>query len=189
MSQSGTVVQITGGNPASDRDFLDKLFRKYEVVLRRFLRLRLRSENDVDDVVQEVFIRLSSQNRAETISSATDGAARGYIFTIANNLVIDQGRHAQMCKRHGLTEVSEMPEAPTEFTPERAVLVEEELQRAKVILLRQNPKVQRAFVLSRFKQMNYREIAEEMGVKQKRVEKYISTALAALRRDRENRNV
>ena len=116
--------------------------------------------------------------------SKTGGNARAYIFSIANNLVIDRFRHAAMCKRHGLTEVSELPEQATDHTPERSASAEAELQRVKAVLMRLNPRVRRAFILSRFKYMSYRQIADDLGVKQKRVEKYISAALAALRKDR-----
>ena len=42
-------------------------------------------------------------------------------------------------------------------------------------------KVRRAFIMNRFQEMSYREIADELGVSVSSVEKYMITALKTLR--------
>ncbi len=66
---------------------------------------------------------------------------------------------------------------------ERIVLAQQELHIVRQTILKLPPKCRKAFLLSRTHRKTYPEIAEICGISVKMVEKYISQALAALRRE------
>src|SRR3546814_9993529 len=79
-----------------------------------------------------------------------------------------------------LEDVDLVSEAPCQ---ERTVLAQQELQIVRRVILELSPKCRKVFLLSRTHCQTYPEIAELCGISVKMVEKYISQALAALRRE------
>ncbi len=61
--------------------------------------------------------------------------------------------------------------------------MKQDIGRMQDVLLKLKPKHRHAFVLSRFKYMSNKDIAETIGVSVSTVEKYISKALLALRKE------
>ena len=75
----GGVALTTGSNEPGR---LGHLFRDWQLPLRRFLaRRRVGSTADIDDIAQEVFLRLLRYDRAELIDQP-----RAYLFKIATNV-------------------------------------------------------------------------------------------------------
>ena len=71
--------------------------------------------------------------------------------------------------------------------PPEALEARDALRRAEETRLRLSPLTQEIFLLHRFDQMSYPEIARIKGLSVKTVESHISKALAALRRGRRGR--
>lgn len=177
------VVYISGQKGRKPNEILELLFREHEAALRSFLRVRVISKEDVEDVMQDVYIRLTKVDDLIEKVNRRNGSTRSYIFSIANNLVIDNARR-QAVRRKYASEVQEgiHDTTFTDVAPETYAIAEQELERIKAIIMELSPKPRRAFLLSRFKYMSYGQIAEEMDVPVKRVEKYISKALSALKK-------
>lgn len=160
---------------------LDQLYREHSSYLRQFLKFRLDSDEDHEDVVQDVFLRLARMdNLAEQVGTDCNNP-RAYIFTIANNIVVDLIRKKIVRRPHDVGQLEQIPEVEVSITPEVQAESAQELEIAKQIILGLSPRVQRAFVLSRFYFKSYKQISDEMGVPVKRVEKYIAKALTKLR--------
>lgn len=160
---------------------LDQLYREHSSYLRQFLKFRLDSSEDHEDVVQDVFLRLARMDDlAEKVGTECNNP-RAYIFTIANNIVVDLIRKKIVRRPHDVGQLEQIPEVEVSITPEVQVESAQELEIAKQIILGLSPRVQRAFVLSRFYFKSYKQISDEMGVPVKRVEKYIAKALTKLR--------
>lgn len=70
-----------------------------------------------------------------------------------------------------------------EPSQERLVSAQQELQIVRQAILGMSPKCRKVFLLSRTHRKTYPEIAEICGISVKMVEKYVSQALAALRRE------
>ncbi len=144
--------------------------------LRRFVSSRLTDASAREDVVQEVYLRLASYEQVESLQDP-----RPFIFRIAENLIRDRfRRHArhQTSKHELLDDNTLSSESPA---PDQAAEDKQELARVREAILVMPEPARTAFVLSRFEDMSYREIAGHMGVTIKTVEKYISVALAYLR--------
>jgi RNA polymerase sigma-70 factor (ECF subfamily) len=181
LDQASNVIAL---KDRSRQRLLEALYREHAPALKGFLRLRRVADADRDDLMQEVFLRLARIDDLPVVASKDSGSTRAYLFTIANRLILDQWRHTAMSRRHGLTEVEELPEAPGGHTPDRWYPAEQELDRVEKAIGQMNDRWRTAFVLSRFRNLTHREIAAAMGVTPKRVEKYVASALGVLRRHR-----
>ena len=167
--------------PSREDDTLERLFTKHSHALRLFLRARLGNSDAAEDALQDVFFRLAQIECLAERLREEKGSVRSYLFTIANNLVIDQARQAAVRQKYLQNQVAE--ESVYQITLERELIGAQDVERLKVAIVNLKPKFQRAFLLSRFEHWSYSRIAEEMGVSVKTVEYYISKALAALKKE------
>ena len=62
---------------------MDEMARRYAAPLARYFRARVRSAADIDDMVQEVFLRLAARK------GATLEAPENYLFTVAASVLND----------------------------------------------------------------------------------------------------
>ena len=177
--QRNTVVFLDRKKPARGAA-LERLFAEHSHALRIFLRARTDDEA-AKDILQDVFVRLSQIDDLADRLGEEKGSIRSYLFTIANNLVIDQARQAAV--RREYLQIREREENVSPITLERQLMGAQDVERLKQAIIGLKPKCRRAFMLSRFRQWSYAKIAKEMGVSVKTVEYYISKALARLKQE------
>jgi RNA polymerase sigma factor (sigma-70 family) len=165
---------------ANDKQaFVADLARQHGQRLRQFLARKLRNaEQDVPDLVQEIYLRLLRVQQVETIRSP-----QAYLYTVAFHVIY----------QHRLS-VAAVPEsvdildalADSEFhahdDPSTQLEVRERLAHMDR-LLRQLPRNAHAtFVLSRRYGYSLEEIAKQLGVSRGMCKKYLATAIAHFRR-------
>lgn len=156
---------------------VEQAFQQYHPGLLRFLRQRLRNDEDAADVAQETYVRLVQSYR-RTLGGET---AYTLIFRIASNIANDYLRRR---KTHHATEhcalelVAPVAEEPSQ---ERQILARQQLDLLYAAIERLPPKCQQVFLLNRVDRMTYPQIAHRCGISVKMVEKHITRALAALR--------
>ncbi len=185
VRHSDNIVSLNKRRTDAKKQVLERLYNEHGSRLRAFLRVRLNSDEDHEDLIQDVFVRLAGlDNLAEKLTRQTS-SARAYVFSIANNLIVDLLRRKAVRRPHDVGQLEHMPDVEVNVSPESIVSTDEQLALVKQRILELSPRVQHAFVLSRFQFMNYRQIAAEMNVPVKRVEKYIAKALSRLREKRE----
>ncbi len=162
---------------------LDRLFNEHGDALRRFLRVRMGRDSDLEDIVQEVFIRLARLDDLSRRMPAGSASNRSFIFAVANNLTVDLERHRRVRYQYQEQQQAKINEEDEQFdiTPESIALASEELQQIKEVIINLDPNWRDAFILNRFQYKSYREIAAEMGVTVKQVENYMKNALLRLR--------
>lgn len=175
------VVHISD-HPERKGALLTRVFEEHGPALRRFLRARLMLEEDREDVVQDLFLRLARADDLAEKLSAQSGSTRSYLFSIATNLIVDMRRKQSVREADSHESYDEETAPASHPTPEMIISAQEQVKQMKQLLSGLKPKPRRAFVLSRYMYKSYPEIAEEMDVSVSTVEKYISAALSALRR-------
>lgn len=179
LGGKGEVVHLRGRRRTVKQQTLKRLYEEHGVALRTFLRVRLGLQDDMDDLAQEVFIRLAQMDDLEERLPKQEKSSRSFIFKVANNLARDLERYNLVRSKYVRGELEKLAEdrAVSDADPERAALVDQQLQLLKAAVMQLRPKWREAFILNRLMQMTYREIAEEMGVSAKQVEKYMKHAL------------
>ena len=167
---------------ARDQLLLD-IITEHDGALRRFLRMRQLSAADLEDVVQDVYLKLSRLDDPVERFSKSPDSIRSYLFVMASNVIRDQARKAKArdAGRHRTFEEGASP--INVITPDTIVDGQQRLRAVWQVLRRQKPAHRRAFLLSRFDNLSYRQIADELGISVSTVEKHISRVLLALRRE------
>lgn len=181
--KKGRKIIYMSSRDTSKEPLLGQVFRQYEPALKRFLSTRLALEEDREEIIQEVFLKLSSMENLAHLVSRKSGSTKAYLFTIASNLVVDmQRRSARRVPevRQGNLEAPFEADSPNP-NPESVLDAQDQIDEIMAALDKLKPKCKRAFVLSRFHYLTYPEIAREMNLSVPSVERYITIALASMR--------
>ncbi len=145
--------------------------------LRAFVRRRIGVSEDIEDVVQETFLRAQRAGRFNSVDNP-----RAYLVRIADNLIRDRHRR----ERHHLFEpnLEEQPQDPEDPapSPERVARARQELHKLALAVATLPPKPREALILHKFHHLSYNEIARVMGISPRTVEKHLAKAVAHCRR-------
>lgn len=158
--------------------FLDTLYRQYASALLRFISRQNVSPEEAKEIVQETYCRLQQLPQVESLESP-----RGYLFRTAINLARDTKRQR---RRRGDTangvDISAAEEVPSEAPTAYQVLKgQQELEIIRQAISELNPTCRQVFILHRFGNATYGQIAERLGVSVSMIEKHVSAALAHLK--------
>ena len=178
------VVSLASRERPERRRLVEQLFDEHVRALRLFLMGWSVPRDQVDDLVQELFTRLMGVDGLEQKMSARTGSNRSYLLTMANNMIVDRQRKAQVRKAY-LAEQRETELGRTdERTPERIVAAQLELEAMRSVIRNMRLNWRVAFVLQRFGNMSYEDIAIHMGVTVRQVERYMVRAMRRIREER-----
>jgi len=156
-------------------DHMEKLFSEFQAPLERYFWKRVRRQEEVDDLIQEVFYRLAA--RAENTQMEKPEA---YIFQIAANLLRDRARK-EITRRASTKQLFDQNENNfEEISPERVLLGKQSLVALKNALNELPERTRVIILLHRFEELKYREIAVRLGISVSSVEKHIMDAIKHL---------
>lgn len=141
----------------------------YASALRSYFRKRCHPA-DVEDLVQEVLLRMHSRRADSEIENLG-----GYIFTVAAHVL------AARRKRVSIVD-PDLADGVDAITPERIVLARREVDRVVGAIQDLSPRTRDIFVAHRFEDMTYAAIARRFGISVSAVEKHIMIALRELSR-------
>jgi RNA polymerase sigma-70 factor (ECF subfamily) len=157
------------------RSRLDGVARRYYAPLASFFRKRTRNAAEVQDLVQQVFLRLAQSREMAEIRNPD-----AYIFQTAANTLRDHYRQTAVRTRYLNESLATTDAAPSEFSTEHVMLARENLERL-VVALRQLPERTRdVLMLRRFEGLKNAEIARLHNISLRSVEKHIAKAMALL---------
>lgn len=165
--------------PQDDKQaFVADVARKHGARLRQFLASKLRNtQQDLPDLVQEVYLRLMRVQRHEAIRSP-----QAYLFTVAFHVL-----YQHKLSRAAIPEAVDILDALTESEvhadedPASLLDARQRLAEMERMLAQLPPNVHATFVLSRHYGYTLDEIARQLGVSRGMVKKYLAKALAHFR--------
>ena len=163
-----------------------ELAREAEPVRRwliGFFRRRIREEEDVEDLVQDVFARIVSRN-----SETPVGNLGAYVLRTATSVLADRWRRRSTRRSdlHVLIDLDREGEDP--LHPERLLCGREELHAATAALLSLPERTRTIFILRRLEGYSLGEIARHQGISVSAVEKHVAKAVDHLVAAREKRD-
>lgn len=154
------------------------LFREHNAALVGFLRARLNSLADAQEVAQEVYLKLLSLDDGTVIDSP-----RAFLFRAASNLAVDRLR---------MRNVRAMaPADPDDDNwhvtpiPEQHASAHEQWRDLRQALDELPPKTSRAFVMHVIEGRDFATIAREMNLSERMVRYHVGNALAHCRERRD----
>ena len=153
---------------------------EHRALLRRFFQRRLRTPEDVEDHVQEVYCRvLAAADAQKKVRSW-----RGILLRAASTVWIDQFRRdrARYRDQHAHLPPDDETLADPSATPEAIAVSRRTLRDVEAALMELEPICRQAFVLARYEGFSHRDIAERLGLPTVAVGRHIERALAHLAR-------
>jgi RNA polymerase sigma-70 factor (ECF subfamily) len=158
-----------------DSSAFEEVFKTYFKNLHAYACTILKDEADAEEAVQQVFFKL--WERAEHLSLS--GSVAAYLYRAVHNQCLNQLKHQKVKANHQLHVAYSMK---NESVNGPAKMISKELEQKIREALNELPEQCRTvFQLSRFEEMKYREIADQLDISIKTVENQMGKALKQLR--------
>ena len=146
-----------------------------EAVLLQYLRKSSYSTADVEDICQDVYMRIYATARRQ-IPKPT----RPLVFKIARDLLIDRARRQQIVSIEAVEGLEALDIAIDEPGPDRAVIAREELRRLQAALDKLPERYRIPFLMRKVDGHSTHEIAIRLGIAEKTVEMHLTEGVRAL---------
>jgi RNA polymerase sigma-70 factor (ECF subfamily) len=147
----------------------------HERVLRAHLRGAFPAVRDVDDVVQESFLRVWRARAAQPV-----GLARAFLFRVARNLALDLVRRERVSPVTAVADPAALPVAAPEIGVETALAEAERLRLLGDAIAALPPRSRELIVLCKIDGLTHREAAARLGLAPKTVDEHIHRGLRRL---------
>lgn len=149
--------------------------------LVRFFTARLKSAAAAEDLVQDMFLKISAAGDAAEVQNPA-----GYLYRLGSNLMLDRlrGEHRSAAREaawrqatHTTIGADDVAEAPG---ADDAVAARQRLALVVAALADLSPQTQRVFRMHKFEGLSHPEVAQALGISRSAVEKHVMAALKHL---------
>ena len=161
----------------SSRTLVETLYRQYSESLRRFLSHQRLSRDEVADIVQETYYRVHRAGGVDGIRNP-----KAFLFRVAKNIRLNAAKHLRSRVEIDEVDAAALDVASDEPGPYRSFQSQQELAVVRAALEELAPTCRQAFVMNRFENMTFGEIAAELDLSVSMIEKHVSHAIFHLRR-------
>jgi RNA polymerase sigma-70 factor (ECF subfamily) len=152
------------------------LYEGHHGWLQGWLRRRLGNAADAADLAHDAFLRLILKPVPKGFASPLE--ARAYLKSMAQGMCIDLWRRRQV-EQAWLDTLAAQPE-PCQPSPEHQAIVIETLMEIGALIGQLPAKVGHAFVMAQIHGAPTRQIADELAVSERMVQKYLARAMLHL---------
>jgi RNA polymerase sigma factor (sigma-70 family) len=143
--------------------------------LTQFFRRRVRNAADVEDMVQDVFLRIASRDSTDTIDHLD-----GYVLRTASSVLTDRIRRRSSRREDLHVAFDAETHGGAELDPGRILSGKQDLNAALKALLTLPERTRVVFLLRRLEGYKVRDIATRLGVSVSAVEKHLVRAVQHL---------
>jgi len=149
-----------------------QLFDQYFKQVKNFIYYKLGDVDAAEDIAQECFVKVW-ENREKVKPES----AKSYLYTIANNLTINQLKRQKVILKF----LSRRSKLEHNKNPQFGMELEEFSQHLQDAVTSLSEKQRIVFLMNRIDSLTYAEIANRLGISVKAVEKRMTGALMSLR--------
>jgi RNA polymerase sigma factor (sigma-70 family) len=166
-----------GGLDCETSTVMKSLSQRLRAPLRRYFTNRHVPAHEVDDLVQEVFLKLSARGGVDHVERIEP-----YVFATASNLLRDRRRHLTSHAAEAHVPYDEDIHGHTRMPlePDRILLGTQRVTQLVEALYELPERMRVVFSLYHFEELSHKEIARRLGIALSTVEKNIARANAHL---------
>jgi RNA polymerase sigma factor (sigma-70 family) len=176
-AEEAADLELPSSSPGSDPPIVVRLFKTHARRVQRFLSFRLRDSEDGHEATQEVFLRLWRHEQAGTLRAK----ATNYMYSATQSIAADVERHRA---RHPAEQHSDddLDTFATAAPDQDDVIYWRRAMARFVDILKTLPETTRqVLMLYHLKEMDYDEIAAELGISHRTVERHMARAVSHCR--------
>lgn len=168
---SATLKELKGGSSEAFKTIFDAYGKK----IHRFSLAYLKSEQEAEEIVQEVFLKIWKVRG----DLQPDRSFDSFIFTMAKNAILNTIRKSKN---------EQLYVSYAKLHPGRDILLDDELDFAelerayKKAIEELSPQRKKIFLLSREKILTNAEISNQLGISIKTVENQMTTSISQIRK-------
>lgn len=156
-----------------DQPFV-RLFVESRDALSRYVRRLVRTRSAADEIVQEAFLRTYRQ-------VSPSAPMRPYLFSVARNLAWKARRHERVVDAvRSMEGLDALELHGTTQSPEEVALADERLRLLNEAVGNLPPQCRAAFTRRMFQEQSYKEIAGQLGISPRTVEKHIALGVSEI---------
>ena len=170
-------MNSNGNNPAKQeidpamQDQLDAYAREFSGALTRYFAKRGCQQATIDDLVQEVFMRLAKRAEGDAIENP-----EAYLMQTASSVWHSHLRYRQRRAHGDHIEFSEEIHAGEHFSPERVLEGREKVQQLVDALYELPARTRQVYVQCRIDGMKRKDAARRLGISVSAIEKHLMKA-------------
>jgi RNA polymerase sigma-70 factor (ECF subfamily) len=161
-----------------DEPTFEQVFKEHYGALYAYANVILKDSDGAEEVVQTVFLKLWERRSELRITTSL----KAYLYKAVYHYSLNQIKHQKVRQRHWEETHYIMNQ---HLSPDNSQIIEgqenELVKRIQQTLDALPDKCRMVFHLSRFEELKYGEIAEQLGISVKTVEAHMSKALKTLR--------
>lgn len=144
----------------------------HEAALRAYLRSRFPTLPDVDDLVQDSFLRIVQAHQRGPI-----GSVRGFLYATARNLALDHYRRRQVAAIDGVAEIESLPVLDDAGAIPEIVGKNQELELLTQAIQTLPDRCRQVLTLRKIYGLSQKEIAAQLGIAEHTVEAHVGAAI------------
>jgi RNA polymerase sigma factor (sigma-70 family) len=147
----------------------------HEEALLRFLARTWANRDDIQDLRQEVYVRVY-----EAAAKARPLSPKSFMFTTARHLMVDRIRRSRVVSIEGTADLEALNVLVDEISPEQRVSARHEMSRLAEAFDRLPPQCGRVVWMRKVEGISQKQVAEQLGISEGAVEKQITKGVRLL---------
>lgn len=153
-----------------------------EPMLARFLGRNWRNQDEISDLLQEVYVRVY-----EAAAREMPRAVKPFLFAIARNLMIDRLRQMNVVSIEAVADFDKLNVIDDMPSPEHQASAREELRQLQKAIDDLPPRCRQIVLWRKIDNLSQREVAQRLGVTEEVVESQVAKAMRLLTESMHNR--
>jgi len=155
--------------------FLNQIFR-HRAALYRYLRKFTSGAEDIEDLVQETYVRVYALSYTQAVDSP-----RALLFRIAHNMAVERARRQKSQATDSVGDLERLTVYSSEAPADEQIDARRRFESFCAAVDRLPPLCRRVFVLRKVYRLSHDEIAEVLGVSHSTIEKHVAKGLIRCR--------
>lgn len=161
------------GNAADLARWFSEEVHPHEASLRAYLRGAFPAVRDVEDVVQESYLRIWRTRAAQPVRSA-----RAFLFRVARNLALDLVRRNQVAPFSPVRDLEGLSVLDHDSNPARALDTREKLMMLADAIEALPARCREVVILRKIQGLSQRDVATQLGLAEKTVEAQLARGIS-----------
>lgn len=155
--------------------FLEQVFQ-HRMALHRYLKKLTSGAEDIEDLVQETFVRVYALPDFQAVESP-----KAMLFRIAHNLAIERARRQRTQATDAMGDLTSLDVYSSEAPPDEQTDARRRFESFCAAVDRLPPLCRRVFVLRKVHKLSHAEISAVLGVSESTIEKHVAKGLVRCR--------